>query len=100
MFRRNCATCNCDTYHHAAMYNPYNNPADRMCVEEDTFSAIDEARDKGYAWVPRGLSDFEVGWSSKKFCCLFFTTYVGDVGVISCITGVNQFPEGAYIRHP
>lgn len=32
-----------------------------MCVEEDTLSAIDEARDKGYAWVPRGLSDLEVG---------------------------------------
>lgn len=61
MFRRNCSSCNCETYHHAAMYNPYNNPIDRMCVEEDTLSAIDEARDKGYAWVPRGLSDLEVG---------------------------------------
>ncbi|XP_028397638.1 four and a half LIM domains protein 2-like isoform X2 [Dendronephthya gigantea] len=60
MFRRNCSSCNCETYHHAAMYNPYNNPVDRMCVEEDALSAIDEARDKGYAWVPHGLSDLEV----------------------------------------
>ena len=43
------------------MYNPYNNPVDRMYVEEDTLAEIDEARDKGYAWVPRGLSDLEVG---------------------------------------
>ena len=32
-----------------------------MYVEEDTLAEIDEDRDKGYAWVPRGLSDLEVG---------------------------------------
>ena len=66
IFRRNCSSCSCESYHHAAMYNPYNNPVDRMCVEEDTLSAIDEARDKGYAWVPRGLSDLEVGQIRKN----------------------------------
>lgn len=42
------------------MYNPYNYPEDRMCVEEDTLSTIDEARNKGYAWIPSALSDLEV----------------------------------------
>ena len=61
MHRRTCSSCSCETFHHAAMYNPYNNPVDRMCVEEDVSLETDEARDKGYAWVPRGLSDLEVG---------------------------------------
>jgi hypothetical protein len=61
MRRRTCSSCNCETFHHAAMYNPYNNPVDRMCVEEDISTETDEARDKGYAWVPRGLSALEVG---------------------------------------
>lgn len=40
-----------------------------MCVEEDTLSTIDEARNKGYAWIPSALSDLEVE-SQKKFCFL------------------------------
>lgn len=59
-WRKSCSNCNCDAYHHAAMYNPYNNPVERMAVQEDPMSSFDNARERGYAWVPRDLSDLEI----------------------------------------
>ena len=60
-FRKSCSSCHCETYHHTSIHNPYNGPSERMGVEEDTISSeIDFAGEKGYAWVPRGLTDPEV----------------------------------------
>lgn len=42
------------------MYNPYNNPTARIGVREDPMSlALEDATEKGYAWMPRFLSDPE-----------------------------------------